>query len=287
MVCRKLLPLYTNIAPTLLAFSCVDTMIKKLEETITSRGLTMESLTSKLEGLQFELRLKEDDFKHLSNSKENLVNERTDLLSCNQRIAKELDMALLEIKNLEEFVNLLAANLTELDNQSLTISDKVMQLNNFSDSCFKLVQEERNLSTMRAQQQYDQLHDRFLHATSERDALELVNQDLKNKVNEIKKDQEFAMVQHAEECRLAEERIRIVESKAESLLSRKNEMETLITTLEEKIHITSENAQLLEKMKVSPNRPTWRYVMLLCLICYYFYLAARIIVENIRIRNWE
>lgn len=227
--------------------------MKRLEETIVNKGSDLINLNSKFERLQLEFKLKEDDFNSLSCSKEKLENEKIDLLSCNQRFANRLDMALGENKDLENLVNILAVNLTEFDNQSLTISDNCKQLSTSFDICFKLAQEEKDIGIQSSQKKYDQLHDLFVHATSEKDVLYLVNQDLRHKVTDFQKEQEFTMVQHAEECRIAEERILTLEAKAEGLLSRKNDMELLITGLEEKLSSTAKNAQLSEERMVNVN----------------------------------
>ncbi|KAL6980775.1 hypothetical protein U1Q18_022413 [Sarracenia purpurea var. burkii] len=58
--------------------------------------------------------------------------------------------------------------------------------------------------------------------------------------------QESALVQHAEECRLAEENIQKLESEVESLLSRKSEMELLLSNSQEKINTLSESSRLSE-----------------------------------------
>ncbi|KAF5955299.1 hypothetical protein HYC85_008155 [Camellia sinensis] len=223
-----------------------DAMIKHLEATVSATRLDMESLNSKMEELHVGLKFKEDDIQRLRISEEILEKEKSDLLSSNKRFSSKLDMALQQIKNLEDFANLVAAKLNELDKQSLTFSDKVVQLNSLYDSCFKLGQEEKYLASQCAKKQYDQLHNLSLHVTSEKDALQLVNQELNNKIIELQKDQEFSVVQHAEECHLAEERIRSLESDAESLLSKKSEMELLVTKSEEKIKTLSESSSLSE-----------------------------------------
>ncbi|KAM7482156.1 hypothetical protein LguiB_006739 [Lonicera macranthoides] len=226
-----------------------DITIKNFEASVAASGLAVDNLNSKLAELHLELRLKEDGLKDLRNSIVNLEIEKSDILCSNKQFTNKLDMALRDIKDLEDLINMLATKFTELDNQSLTFSDKVVQLNALFDYCFKLVQEERDLATQHAHQRYDQLHERFVHTTSEKDALQLVNQNLNNKVVELQKEQEFAMVQNAEECRLAEERIRRLESEAETLHLKKTEMEKLITTLEEKINTLSETSRLSEEKK--------------------------------------
>ncbi|KAK3013829.1 hypothetical protein RJ639_009475 [Escallonia herrerae] len=222
-------------------------MIKHFESSLAEKIFTVEGLNSKSEILHLELKVKEDDLKDLRNSKESLEKEKIDILSSNKKYSEELNMALEEIKKLEDFVNVLAAKLTEFDNQTLTFSEKVTQLNTMFDFCFKLAQEEKRLASQRAQQQFEQLHDQILNAASEKNALQLVNQDFNNKVIELQKEQEFAMVQHADECRLAEERIRRLEYEGETLHSKKTEMETLIIKLEETIGTLSDTSKSSEE----------------------------------------
>ncbi|KAL6962733.1 hypothetical protein U1Q18_037689 [Sarracenia purpurea var. burkii] len=109
-------------------------MIKHLEATTKADRLDIESLNSKMEELHSDLIFKEDDIKKLRISEEMLEKEKSDLLSSNKKFASELDMALQEIRNLEDFANLLAAKLNELDKRSLTFSNHVVQLNSVYDS---------------------------------------------------------------------------------------------------------------------------------------------------------
>ncbi|KAJ4976181.1 hypothetical protein NE237_001287 [Protea cynaroides] len=58
------------------------------------------------------------------------------------------------------------------------------------------------------------------------------------------------MVQHAEECHVAEEKIRRLESEAESYVSKKTELEMLVTKLEEEIkNLTDTSNQSENKMR--------------------------------------
>ncbi|KAK4391128.1 Synaptonemal complex protein 1 [Sesamum angolense] len=224
-----------------------DVTIKQLEEDVAANKVAMESLTSKMEKLHFEMRVKEDDMQQLSISKEKLENENKDLLSSKNDFANRLEMALKEIKKLEDFVNILVLKFTELESQSLTFSEKVMQLSSLFDSCLSLAQQERDLVSKNAKQKFDQIHNRCTCVISEKNALQLVNHELNNKVLELQKEQEFAMVQHAEECRLAEEKIRKLESEAETLVSKQTEMQALIVKLEDELRISSENSTLSDK----------------------------------------
>ncbi|KAJ9561068.1 hypothetical protein OSB04_006228 [Centaurea solstitialis] len=221
-------------------------LIKSFEETVTAKESAIESLNSKMRELQLELRSKEDGLNDMHELNEKMEKENTDLISSNNKFAENFDKAMQEIESLESFVKMLTVKLTELDKQSLTFWEKVIKVESLYALCFELVQEENKLTTEKAQQQFDRLNSQFLNMTSEKDALQLVNLELKNKICELENDQKFTMAQHAEECHLAEEKVRRLESEAETLLSKKAEMGNLITTLEDKIRSLSETSRLSE-----------------------------------------
>ncbi|XVF36717.1 hypothetical protein REPUB_Repub19eG0082100 [Reevesia pubescens] len=223
-----------------------DALIKKFEAAVAANKQAAESLNSKMGEVQLELRSKEDEIKCLLTTQENLEKEKSDLLLSNDEFAKKLSTSLQEIKYLEGFVAVLAAQLVELDKQNLTFTDKFDELNSLYDACFKLVQLERDLAAKHAQKKYEQLHDKFLCLTSERDALKLVNQELNSKIIELQKAQKSVMAHLSEECHLAGERIQKLESEAESLVSKKIEAEKLVSELEEKISTLSESSRSSE-----------------------------------------
>nr|XP_016498242.1 PREDICTED: synaptonemal complex protein 1-like [Nicotiana tabacum] len=223
-----------------------DAMIKEFEATVAANGLAVENLKSKLEELHLESRLKEDELEDLRNVKKNLEKERSDLLSRNSNFAKQLDTSLQEIKNLNKFVNEMVVKFTNLDSQSLAFAEKIFQLNALFDAGFEMMREKGELAARHAQRKFDKLQDQYTSVASEKNALELANKDLKDKVFALQKEQEHAMVQHAEESRLAEDQIRKLESEAELLLSKKMEMEVLISKLQENVVALSENSKLSE-----------------------------------------
>lgn len=159
---------------------------------------------------------------------------------------KKLVTSIREIKNLEGFVHVFAAQLVDLDKQSLTFMEKFYQLNSHYESCFQSVQMERDLSSQQAQNQYDQLNDKFFSIASEKDALQLVNQELNSKIIELQKTQESVKAQCLEECRLAGEKISRLESEAEALISKKIETELLVSKLEKEIDSLLENLRSFE-----------------------------------------
>ncbi len=227
-----------------------DAMIEKFEATVATNKLVTESLNSKLEEVHLELKLKEDEIKQLIITQENSEKEKSDFQLCNDDLTKKLDMSFKEIRHLEGLVHVLAAQLVELDKQSSTFSDNFDHLNSLYDSCFKLVQQEKDLAAKHAKREYDQLHDKFLCVTLEKDALQLVNQELNNKLIELQKVQESVMAHLSEERHLAGNRIRKLEFEAETLVSKKIETEMLVSKLEEKINTLSENSRSSESKMV-------------------------------------
>ncbi|KAJ6335530.1 hypothetical protein OIU78_012206 [Salix suchowensis] len=223
-----------------------DAMLKKFEAIVAANRLATEDLNLKLEEMNHELRLKGDKINSLVIAQEKLVKEKSDHQSRSNDFANRLAMSLQEIKNLEGFLHVLAAQLVELDKQSLTFTTKFDQLNSLYDSCFKLAQQERELAVKHVQRQYDQLHDQFLSVKSEKDAMKLVNQELNDKIIELQKSQESIMAQLSEECQSAKERIQSLESEAQTLMSKKKETELLVSKLEEKIDILSEGSRSSE-----------------------------------------
>jgi synaptonemal complex protein 1 len=227
-----------------------DAMLKKFETTVAANRLAAEDLNSKLEEMNHELRLKGDKINSLMTTQENLAKEKSDHQSRSNDFANRLAISLQEIKILEGFLHVLAAQLVELDKQSLTFTTKFDQLNSLYDSCFKLAQQERELAVKHVQRQYDQLHDQSLSVKSERDAMKLVNQELNDKIIELQKSQESIMAQLSEECQSAKERIQSLESEAEMLMSKKKETEMLVSKLEEKIDTLSEGSRSSENKMV-------------------------------------
>uniref|UniRef100_UPI0005C9F03F synaptonemal complex protein 1-like n=1 Tax=Fragaria vesca subsp. vesca TaxID=101020 RepID=UPI0005C9F03F len=223
-----------------------DTMIKNFEETLATNRLATESLNTKLGEVHLELKLKEDEIRRLITAQEKLETEKHDLHLSNNDLVKRLDMSVLEIKNLEGFVHVLASHLAELDRQSLNFLEKFDKLNSLYEACFQLVNQEKDLSAKLAQRQYDQLHNRFLNLTSEKDAIQLVNQELNNRVMGLQKVQESIMTQLSEESRTARERIQKLEFETEALVSKKIETEKLVSELELQIDSLSENSRSSE-----------------------------------------
>ncbi|KAI3931424.1 hypothetical protein MKX01_040341 [Papaver californicum] len=195
-----------------------DAQIKDLEGAVVADKLCLQNINSQLEEVQHELRLKVDMCKCLTDAQNNLEREKSALHCNTEDLARQLVASGLEIKKL-----------VELDRQSAIVSEHFVQLNNEFDTCYKLVQQEKDLTANRSEFQFHKLHDQLVRTKSENTHKHL-------------------MVQHAEENRLVEEKIRKMETEAEAIILKKAESEKLLTAMEEKIK------QLSERSEASKNK---------------------------------
>ncbi|WOL19922.1 synaptonemal complex protein ZEP1-like isoform X1 [Canna indica] len=218
-----------------------DAVIRELNEIIEDKKTNLLSLDSRLKEMQHELSLKEDMCRCLRTNISNLEKENNSLQSTNTDFAQKIDKSLQDLKELRQLINGLVTTIVELNAESeiLTyhISKLLSSLGKYSD-LFQLQQE---LTFKSAQYKFDKLHEEFKHCRSENDAIKLENQEQKNKILELQKAQEFVMVQHADECQLAESKIRKLENQIKDLLSDKNSSDNLIAELGEKIKDLSES----------------------------------------------
>lgn len=227
-----------------------DTMIKNLEEMLTASRLATENLNSKLGEVHLQLKVKDDEIMHHITSKEKLEKEKNDLQLCNAELTEKLDKSLQEIEDLEGLLQALAAHLLNLDKESMNLLRKFDEMSSLYASCFILVQQERDAFSKHAQNQYGELNNKFLTLASEKDAIQMTSHELSNRVIELEKVLESTVVHHTEECRLAAERIRSLESEAETLISKKAEAEVLVSKLEEKAGILLESSRSSENQMV-------------------------------------
>ncbi|KAI3496336.1 hypothetical protein L1887_38694 [Cichorium endivia] len=156
----------------------------------------------------------------------------------------------LSLINEKNFENTIAANESTIENLTSKLSelqleltskeDRLNDMNNLNERKEKenadLIANKKHLTeqlekTMQANQSLEDSVKMltFLNATSKKDALQLVNQELNNKISELQNAQKSTIAKHAEECRVAEEKFLKLKSQAETLLSKKTAMENLIS----------------------------------------------------------
>ncbi|KAI3985691.1 hypothetical protein MKX01_030605 [Papaver californicum] len=225
-----------------------DAQIKDLEGAVAADKLCLQNLNSRLEEVLHELQFKADMCKCLTDAQNNLEREKSALHCKTEDLSRQLVASGLEIKGLEALVHDLVEKLVELDRQSAIVSEHFIQLNNEFDTCYKLVQQEKDLTVNHSELQFHKLHDQLVHTKSENSSLQLDNENLKSRSVELQHAHKHLMVQHAEENHLAEEKIRKMETKAEALILKKAESEMLLTAMEEKIK------QLFEESEASESK---------------------------------
>ncbi|KAK8930866.1 Synaptonemal complex protein 2 [Platanthera zijinensis] len=217
-----------------------DATIKDLEDVVEQSKQHKQTLDSQLQVLQHELISKEELFKKLNLTKDEVESEKKMLLCNNLALKQQLENSCLEIKNLEAFINNLMTKISQLDKDSLTLSNNIVKLISSFDKYYDLIHQEKDLASKNNQEKIDKLQQQLLNAMTEINSFNLNNEQLNNRIIELQRAQEFVMVQHADECRLAEDKVRKLESEVDGLLLRKNEAEKMATELEGKVVHLSE-----------------------------------------------
>ncbi|MQL81909.1 hypothetical protein Taro_014370 [Colocasia esculenta] len=217
-----------------------DAVAKELKDTVEANKVHLQSLISQTEELQHELESKENTCVNLTRTVNNLEDEKNVLLSSNENFSRQLHISSKETKGLEDVLHGLWKKVEEMDKQSSTVSNNAIQLLSSFDTFERLIRQEKDLVMKNAQQKFDQLHDKLHIVISENEFFKSEAEILRNKIVELQKTQEYIMVQHAEECRLVEDKVRKLESGTNSLVLKKSELELLVTQLKEK------NSHLLE-----------------------------------------
>lgn len=265
-------------------------MIEKFEATLEENVIAMDNLNSTLGEVQSKLISKEDEIKQLITTQENLEKDKKELQLRNDDFGSKLVLSLQEIKSLESLVHLTAAQLVESDKKSLIFLEKFDQLNSLYQSCFKLVQGKMDLTAQLAKKRHNKLLSELLFTTSEKDALQVVNQELNSKVIELQKSHEVAITQLSEGLRISRERIQCLESEAETLVSKKIESESLVSELEQKISSLLESAKSAEDRMVETVALVILYFVIVLCCCpqpVSLCLTARFAGQVFSIREWE
>lgn len=221
-----------------------------MEDVIEENKEHFHTVDCQLHMAQQDLMLKEEICNSLRSTEEVLRKEKYDLECYNHDLTLQVDKSVQKIKLLEGSVCSLMTKIVDLDKESLTVPNHVAKLVSSFETYYDLAQQEKNLALKCARGKFDKLHVQFLGIRTENDTLRVEIGELKGKIMELQKAQEFSMVQHAEECRLAEDKIRGLEFEAEALVTMKTESDKLVADLGEKIKVLSEAASLTENHMV-------------------------------------
>ncbi|MED6187258.1 hypothetical protein PIB30_074726 [Stylosanthes scabra] len=207
------------------------------EETIRTRDNELEKLKSMAEEREKFLRDEQSRTANLIQEKDTTIKKLEELFT-----ASKLDTESLNAKLGEA----LAAHVINVESESSNLSSKFDELNSLYACGFELVQQERDIFAKHTQKQYCDLNDKFLAVALEKDAIQIINHELSRKVKELQKVLESTVAQHTEESLLASERIKTLEADAETLNSKREESEVLISKLEEKARVLLENSKSSE-----------------------------------------
>ncbi|CAM8926338.1 unnamed protein product [Rhodiola kirilowii] len=232
-------------------YSCLiedkDSTINELKQKVQADQLDLESLKSKMAECHLGLQKKEEELKSLTLNLENTEREKSDSQARNEQLSNKLQKSLEDTKGLENLVQLLVEKLVELDEQSSMLPKRLFDLNSVYSRCLNLVEMEQELTSKNAEKESNKINADFLQIKSEKDASVLVNKQLNERVIEVQRAQDSAMIQHAEELREAEDRIRVLESEVGKLCQEKITSESLVSKLEETITNLSNTTLLSEK----------------------------------------
>ncbi|KAG9451518.1 hypothetical protein H6P81_011483 [Aristolochia fimbriata] len=234
-----------------------DALIKKLEAVSEEDKASFLRLEAELGEVHQALRAKDHTCTSLRASLETLEEEKTDLKNSNGELQKKLCTSDHEMTVLKSSLHNLKSQINEFEKFSGHVLDGVDKMSCIFDTFQKLVTQERELAIKCAGRKFDRLHNRFLQITSENDIFQAEITMQKKKVIEQQKVQEFLMVQHAEECHIAEEKIRTLEAEENTLTAKNTELLTQVAKLEEEIKHLEELSNLTKNqmqellMKVS------------------------------------
>ncbi|XP_078444407.1 synaptonemal complex protein ZEP1-like isoform X2 [Wolffia australiana] len=227
-----------------------DAISKQLKEAFEENKSNVHSLNAQLEELKKEVESKDGVCRNLRDALENLKDESNALKSRNKNLSLESTRSIEQSRNLEKTLHGLSSKAEEMDRNSIILLENVSRLFASFQIFEEMVEKKNALLAINVQRKYEEIHNQYQNALSENESLKGQIELLTEKTMELQKAQEFLMVQHAEECRLMEEKVRKVQSESDSISSKNNTLEPLVTQLQEKnLLLSDSHSQAERKMK--------------------------------------
>ncbi|KAJ1700154.1 hypothetical protein LUZ63_008666 [Rhynchospora breviuscula] len=228
-----------------------DTVIQKkdsdlmhLEETVKKNEALLKDLDSQLRKMELELKLKEDACTSLGAALEALGREKADLSLQTKDLSLKLDKSHTEYSHLERSLVVLKDTVIQLERENKAIEANVSNLLSSYKRYDELAQEEKCLTKESTNGKIDAIQKIYMQSQEENLGLNMQIKELHNKITDLVKMQEFSMVQHAEECRLAEEKTNKMHFEVQILGSKKDELEKANSELQEKVkYLTDASAE--------------------------------------------
>ncbi|KAL6845727.1 hypothetical protein ACP4OV_024302 [Aristida adscensionis] len=226
-----------------------DSLIKQLEGSIDENKARLTCLDSRLQCMEQELKVKDDVCICLKENLASTEREKKDLELRNQGCSMEIEKLCKDNKDLNELLSSFTAEVAKLDKEHASMSSHVTQLVSSFERFYGMVQEEKMLITRSSKDKFEHLQNQYADLTAENNVLKIEIDGLKSRVIELQKTQEIVMVQHVEECQVAEDKIRRLESEAEISASNISQLEKLASELQGRIQRLMEDSTLAENHK--------------------------------------
>jgi uncharacterized protein (DUF3084 family) len=221
-----------------------------LEVSVEENKARLLCADSRLQCMEQELKLKQDVCAGLKENLASAEKEKSDLELRNQGYSLEMERLSKDNKDANALLRSFMAKVAELDKEHASMSNHVSRLLSSFEKYYGMVQEEKMLITRSAKDKLEHLQNQFVNLTSENSGLKIEIGELKSRITELQKTQEIVMVQHVEECQVAEDKIRRLESEAEISASNVNRLEYLSSELQGRVQKLLEDSTLAENQKV-------------------------------------
>jgi uncharacterized protein (DUF3084 family) len=221
-----------------------------LEVSVEENKARLLCADSRLQCMEQELKLKQDVCAGLKENLASAEKEKSDLELRNQGYSLEMERLSKDNKDANALLRSFMAKVAELDKEHASMSNHVSRLLSSFEKYYGMVQEEKMLITRSAKDKLEHLQNQFVNLTSENIGLKIEIGELKSRITELQKTQEIVMVQHVEECQVAEDKIRRLESEAEISASNVNRLEHLSSELQGRVQKLLEDSTLAENQKV-------------------------------------
>jgi len=227
-----------------------DSLIKLLEGSVDENKSHLTCLNSRLQCMEQELKQKDGICISLKENLASSESEKNNLELRNQGCILEIEKLCKDNKDLNELLSGFMAKVTELDEEHAFMSSHVSRLLCSFERFYEMTQEEKMLIARSSKDKFEHLQKQYADLSSENNALKIEIEELKSRIIELQKTQEIVMVQHVEECQVAEDKIRRLESEAETSASNISRLETLASELQGRVQKLLEDSTLAENHKV-------------------------------------
>ncbi|KAG2572504.1 hypothetical protein PVAP13_7KG182900 [Panicum virgatum] len=226
-----------------------DSLIKQLEGSVDENKSHLICLDSRLQCMEQELKQKDGVCISLKENLASSESEKNNLELRNQGCILEIEKLCKDNKDLNELLSGFMAKVTELDKEHASMSSHVSRLLCSFERFYEMAQEEKMLVARSSKDKFEHLQKQYVDLSSENNALKIEIEELKSRIIELQKTQEIVMVQHVEECQVAEDKIRRLESEAETSASNISRLETLASELQGRVQKLLEDSTLAENHK--------------------------------------